>query len=51
MTGLLIFTCGCSTLLLLGMIGGKDPEDKKNYTYGFCTTMLALTMIIGIIYK
>lgn len=46
---LIIFVCVISGILLLGMVADDDAENRKNFTYGFCTCMLALTMIIGII--
>ena len=33
-------------ILLLGMIGDRDANNRKNYTYGFCTIVLAITLLI-----
>lgn len=33
-------------ILLLGMIGDKEPENRRNFTYGFCTVVLALIVVI-----
>lgn len=33
-------------LLLLGMIGDKDANNRRNYTYSFCTVVLAITLLI-----
>lgn len=50
MTLLIIFVCVVAGILLLGMIADSDAENRKNFTYAFCTCLLALTMILGIIY-
>lgn len=50
MSMLVIFVCVVTGILLLGMIADGDPENRKNFTYGFCTCMLALTMIVGIMF-
>lgn len=34
-----------SIILLLGMIGDKDSQNRKNYTYAFCTLVIAIVVI------
>ena len=51
MTALIWFICTITIILMIGMIADKEAENRKNFTYGFCTCLLALTMILGIVYR
>lgn len=33
-------------ICLFGMIGDKDANNRKNYTYAFCTLVLAIVFIL-----
>lgn len=37
--------CLMAILLLIGMIGGKEVEDRKNFTIAFCVLVLAITAL------
>lgn len=43
-----IFLAVASGLLLFGMIGDKDAGNRKNYTYGFITTVAAIVALYAI---
>lgn len=34
------------TILLLGMVGDKDAQNRKNFTYGFCAVVFAIVIMV-----
>lgn len=34
------------TILLLGMVGDKDAQNRKNFTYAFCVVVVAIVVMI-----
>lgn len=46
MIAILIVFCLAAILLLFGMIGDKDANNRRNYTYGFCTLVAAIVLIL-----
>lgn len=49
----LVIFCVLAIAFFLGMIGDKVPENRKNFTYAFCTLAFAITalIIINIIFN
>lgn len=33
-------------VLLLGMIGDKDANNRRNYSYSFCAIVLSITLLM-----
>lgn len=46
MIGLIVFLCIVAVILLMGMIGDKDAANRRNYTYAFCTCLIALIIVV-----
>lgn len=46
MRAIFAILCIFMTLLLFGMIGDKDAQNRKNFTYGFCATVIAIAVMI-----
>ena len=45
MGALVAIFCIFAIILLLGMIGDKNAENRRNYTYGFCSLVAAITIL------
>lgn len=37
--------CIFAILLLLGMVGDRNAENRKNYASGFCVLVIAITVL------
>ena len=46
MVAVLILFLLFAGILLFGMIGDKDAQNRKNYTRGFCIIVAAVTIIL-----
>lgn len=45
MIGLIIYLCIVSVVLLLGMFGGSNMEDRRGFMYAFSTCILVIAAI------
>lgn len=45
MTAVLILFSLFAAILLFGMVGDADANNRKNFTYGFCTVIIAIVLI------
>lgn len=46
MGALIAVFCVIAVILLFGMIGDKDAENRKNFTLAFCTLVAAITLVV-----
>lgn len=46
MVALMIVLVIFAVILFMGMIADKDVENRRNFTYGFCTVVLAIMAIV-----
>jgi hypothetical protein len=46
MVALMIVLIIFAVILFMGMIADKDIENRRNFTYGFCTVILAIVAIV-----
>ena len=46
MIALMIVFIIFAAILFMGMIADKDIENRRNFTYGFCTAILAIVAIV-----
>lgn len=45
LVGLTIFFSIIAVILLIGMIGDKDADSRKNFTVAFCMSLIAIIAI------
>lgn len=45
MASLIIYMCVVSTFLLFGMVGDREEKNRRNYTYAFCTCIIAMAVL------
>ena len=43
-----IFFAVLAFILMLGMIGDKNPDDRWNYTIGFIITVVAIVVLYAL---